>query len=362
MQLPRGKITLTLILSSSFLLLGSWLYAAGKSPYSLSQLISAKEKIANMAQQVTQTQMRWAAIESNLNPQVSVALEIDEQRLEQDYQKFISEQTALLAKNKSEQLQKQKQYIEELAAAAKSRDDQAAKEAEEARLAKEAKAAQEAKAAKEAEEAKRAKALKDAEDAKRAKAALPKSELRLGMLNIDISSQNQASETDTKPELKLATPASEASPPITVVIPPPTARNSQTIALSIAMPSEDKSEIAKFDYDIMDYVKSLSIKIVLPEKLPTQLEDSIRQAIVAALELKIFKGADIGKMIQFSVLTVDKKPPPTWRDQFINPEKGRVWDLSSALILGLLVLLGTLMVAKGFTKIASGIRELKADK
>jgi hypothetical protein len=129
--------------------------------------------------------------------------------------------------------------------------------------------------------------------------------------------------------------------------------------IAINIPSTDPSSL-KFIYDPADYVKSMKFDVQLPEGAPEELDAIVRAAIYENLELNRLVDAKADAIISVTRLAVPLESGfSVWLKDFVDPKSGIIGMVLGSLFLGILILVGIVLLAKGFGNIATTIGTLK---
>lgn len=163
--------------------------------------------------------------------------------------------------------------------------------------------------------------------------------LRFGRLNIDVSSQ----------ELK------------TLLDRPWTPDAGSGVAVTVQVPVSDMKGDALRQLDAMSYVNKLELVLSLSQDVPEQIEELLKTVLVASLDLsKINGGQNKEQWITVNRVAAPSKPGfKDWIQGVWQPQNNMLAIVAVGLIIGLVLLLSALLMAKVFRSIATGIKELK---
>jgi hypothetical protein len=185
---------------------------------------------------------------------------------------------------------------------------------------------------------------------------------RLGRLNVDITNstiseiinkaQDDLMRAKATPEKSAPTPIIQSPP---VIIPP-----QPSVTLSISVPAPQSAALEPFVYKAADYIKKITVDIVLPSKTPKSFSDAVPNMVAEFLEFKsIAKGAPTADWVKVKVAAalpeppkpeVVKPTPQTFIEGIWKPENAFISIVVSVLILGLFLFIALLVASKALSK------------
>lgn len=165
--------------------------------------------------------------------------------------------------------------------------------------------------------------------------------IRFGSLNLDIESKQAASAFDDDKQAQVA----RAMP-----------------SLNVQLPIQGADLPATYEYDVHRYISKLAISIALPADLTVESEQRIRERIYQLIEISSFSELKPEEVVAFTRLPVHRGYEiADWVSGVFQPGNNGIILVMLALAIGLIFIGSTLVLAKAFRQVASGISSLKPE-
>ena len=185
--------------------------------------------------------------------------------------------------------------------------------------------------------------------------------IRLGRLNVDIANAtisqiiNRAQDDLRKKPVveKNEKPQTATVPQVIIPAQPP-------VTLSISVPAPQSAPLEPFAYKAADYIKKISVDIILPAKTPKSFADSVPNLVATFLEFKtIANGASTAGWVKVKTAPpvpeapkaeVAKPTPQTFIEGIWKPENSFIAIVVSVLILGLFIIIAMFAASRALSK------------
>ncbi|MCX6124326.1 MAG: hypothetical protein NTV34_06195, partial [Proteobacteria bacterium] len=174
--------------------------------------------------------------------------------------------------------------------------------------------------------------------------------LRLGRLNVDISNSVIAE------ILTSSNRSIDAGSPTALVA------QESPVTLAINIPAENGMTVEPYVFKAADYIKKVSLEIILPAVTPKEVVERLPGSLVSLLDLEsMSKGANTKEWIKVALAPALPLPIPEVKPEVIatpksfakniwKPENAFLGTLASGLVIGIFILVSMIVGSKAVSK------------
>lgn len=123
--------------------------------------------------------------------------------------------------------------------------------------------------------------------------------------------------------------------------------------------SLSSAPLPEFQYNLMDYISTISGVLYIPQALSQKVKDAILSRIAKDYGLDKKSKKPITESLKIEEMKVYSPKLSTWISKIFDPKNNNLGIIVAGAFFGFLLLISTFLLSKGFSRIAAGIAELK---